>query len=170
MRGRRVGEASNPGPAGGSGPGGALTRVVVANVTSWRGSWRGLLQAEGDVYLAQEARIPVDELNTAKAEAAARGLDLNAGAASDGSHLLACAARGRARHIRTPAMSGLATSMRHRMQYVVIDFGQRRALHMVQVYGWADGMAAAEELPSGAPAAEAWAGTFVAQGWNLLLA
>ncbi|CAK0871936.1 unnamed protein product, partial [Prorocentrum cordatum] len=108
-RGVRVDEASHPGP----GRGGATrsTRTVVANVTSWRGSWRGLLAADADVYCVQEARVPVDEGCVAAVVDGARlrGLRLQLGASSDGTHLLAFAHREGLHGLRAVDMIGFTS-------------------------------------------------------------
>jgi ribonuclease HI len=42
-------------------------------------------------------------------------------------------------HLRTLALDGVEPRMRERMQYAAVHFGRKRALHVIQLYGRADG-------------------------------
>jgi endonuclease/exonuclease/phosphatase family metal-dependent hydrolase len=147
MRGWRIGEAAKPGPdAQEETCGGNITRIIVANTTSWSASWRGLLAANADVYCVQEARIATGDLNDLEAEARGRGLVLHPSDPADGEHLMLYAHRAGLKHLRAPAMQGVDQRMRGRMQYAGIHFGRRRALHIVQLYGIADGSRTAADF------------------------
>ena len=152
MRGWRIGEAAKPGPSGRPGvddnpsaePGCCTRatepfRLAVANVTSWSASWRGLIAVGADAYCVQEARIPVEDCQAAVADARVRGLSLHPSDAVDGQHLLAFANKAEVRHLRTPLLEGMEPRMRKRMQYAVVHFGRQRALHIIQIYGSAEG-------------------------------
>jgi ribonuclease HI/endonuclease/exonuclease/phosphatase family metal-dependent hydrolase len=152
MRGWRIGEAGKPGPgrtvderrtvgsrSAGRSPANVLTRIVVANVTSWGAGWRGLIKADADVYCVQEARIAAEGREVAASEASGRGLVLRPGDAVDGEHLLAFAHKEGLRHLRSVELVGVELRMRERMQYAVVHFGRKRALHIIQLYGLADG-------------------------------
>jgi ribonuclease HI len=143
MRGWRIGEATKPGPPMGKPAG---VRIVVANVTSWAASWRGLISANADVYCVQEARIAVGDMASVEAEAAVRGLVVQPGDPQGGEHLLCFAHKAMPKHLRAPAMVGIEQRMRGRMQYAVVHFGRRQALHIVQLYGIADGSKAAADF------------------------
>ena len=88
-RGVRVGEARHPGPP--SAP--RTAKLVVANVTSWRASWKGLLAAGADAWFVQEARIPSGEMEAAAAGALQRGMRMHPGPHAEEEHLLAAASR-----------------------------------------------------------------------------
>ena len=108
-----MGVAAHPGPS---------TRILVANATSWRASWRGLLAAGADVYCIQEARVPEDAGSAAAAvaEARRRGLRLQLGAAGEGTHLLAFAHREGLHSLRAVQMDGLTPEQACRLQYAVV--------------------------------------------------
>eukprot|EP00959_Pyramimonas_sp_CCMP1952_P079392 1659425-Pyramimonas_sp.AAC.1 len=53
-------------------------------------------------------------------------------------------------------MTGLTSEQACRLQYAVLHFGGRRALRIVQVYGHADGPAAAEDNEALLLAAVSW--------------
>ena len=146
----RFGEAANPGHP--------HLRLLVANVTSWRGSWRGLVAAGADVYCVQEARVPDDNGSVAAAVDGARrrGLRMQLGAAGDGTHLLAFVHREGLHGLRAVGMVGLAPEQARRLQYAVLHLGGHRALHIVQVYGHADGLAAADDNEALLIAAVSW--------------
>ena len=137
LRGRRLGEASRPGPE---------LRVLVANVTSWRASWRGLLAVEADVWCTQEARVPSEEVDGVADEARRRGLQLQPGSAEEGVHLLAFAHTAVGCHLRSPPMLGVTGAARSRLQYAAVHLGRRQALHIVHVYGYGEGGRQAEEF------------------------
>ncbi|CAK0850846.1 unnamed protein product [Prorocentrum cordatum] len=65
---------------------------LVANVTRWSASWRGLLAAGVDVWCAQEARIPSAEAESVVGAARARGkvLQVGPGAGGCATHILDC--------------------------------------------------------------------------------
>jgi len=138
MRGARIGEAANPGPS---------TRLIIANVTSWRGSWKGLIAANADVYCIQEARIPTDpeESHAVINAVRRRGLRMHLGTSTHGTHLLAFVHREGLHGLRAVDMAGLSPDQACRLQYAMVHLGGRRALHIVQVYGHADGAMAAED-------------------------
>jgi endonuclease/exonuclease/phosphatase family metal-dependent hydrolase len=121
-------------------------RIIIANTTSWNASWRGLAAANADVYCVQEARIATGDLADMESEAKGRGLMLHPSDPDDGEHLMLFAHRSGRRHLRAMSMQGVEQSMRGRMQYAVIHFGRRRALHIVQLYGVADGSRAATDF------------------------
>ena len=148
MRGVRVGEAALPGPE--------PLRVLVANVTSWAAGWRGLTVAGADVYCVQEARITAERLESARSAARRRGLVLQPGEASeDGLRLLAFAHHP-GTYLRSPCISGIDRAQATRMQYAVVHAGRHRALHIVQLYGYADGPAATQDNERLVFAALAW--------------
>ena len=139
MRGRRIGEASKPGPV--------RARLLVANVTSWSAAFRGLLPAGADVICVQEARIPADGKVEAEATARASGLELIVGGANaDGAHLLACAWRDKGIvKVRAPSPVGVPARLAPRLQYAAIYLGRGCVVHVVQCYGHAEGDARAAE-------------------------
>ena len=149
-RATRVGEALRPGPH--------VLRLVVANVTSWRASWSGILAANADVYCVQEARIPVDPAvrDGVLAAAGCRGLQLHLSEAVEEQHLLAFAHKRGVGHLRTVAIKGLEPQQASRMQYGVLHLGKHRVLHMVQIYGHADGAVKDEDNAKLIIAAMAW--------------
>ncbi|CAK0820999.1 unnamed protein product [Prorocentrum cordatum] len=132
-RGVRVGEASLPGPEG------LAATVVVANVTRWSASWRGLLAADPAVVCAQEARIPSAEAEAAAAAARARGLTLHPGQEQEGEHLLAAAHAPAKCQARAEPMLGLSGRHPGRLQHVAVHFGFGRAVHFLNCYGYAGG-------------------------------
>ena len=125
LRGTRIGEAAIPGPS---------MRLIIANVTSWRGSWKGLVAADADVYCIQEARIPTDaEVSDAVINAVRRrGQRMHLGTSGHGTHLLAFVHRDGLHGLRAVEMAGLSPEQACRLQYAVVHLGGRRALHITQ--------------------------------------
>eukprot|EP00974_Lingulodinium_polyedra_P067408 6526635-Lingulodinium_polyedra.AAC.1 len=74
-------------------------------------------------------------------------MDLHLGVGGPGGALLAVASnRRRGAAVRTFPMGGaLSAREQQRLQYAVIHCGRRRALHVVQIYGWAEGATAAAD-------------------------
>ena len=131
MRGRRIGEAATPGPD--------QVRLLVANVTRWSASWRGLLQSDAAVWLLQEARIPSDDVESSVATAAQRGLRLRPGPVHEGIHLLATAHRHGHCQVRAEPMRGLSGNHPGRLQHVALHLGPGRVLRVLNCYGYAGG-------------------------------
>jgi len=130
MRGVRIGEAAVPGPA--------TMRILVANVTSWRASWKGLLAAGPDLICAQEARVLAELCEEVASDVGRRGYSLQYRMECDGQHFLAFAHR-RGCHVRTCAVPLTVEQMGGRLQYAVVHCGSRCAFHVMQLYGHTDG-------------------------------
>ena len=62
----------------------------------------------------------------------------------------------RARDIRAAEVTNLAEDQTGRLQYAVIHVGRRRALHVVQIYGHADGSTKLADNERLVVAAMAW--------------
>ncbi|CAK0848334.1 unnamed protein product [Prorocentrum cordatum] len=133
----RVGEALVPGPQLEAPP--ATATILVANVIRWSASWRGLLAAEAQAWCIQEARIPAAEAEAAAAGARGRGMQLQLGPVHEGTHLLAAATRVGRCSARASAPQGLSGRHPGRLQHVALHFGQGRALHVMNCYGYAGG-------------------------------
>lgn len=122
----------------------------MASATGWQGNWRGLLAADADEYWVQEARVPTDAASVA---AAMDGATVEASACNSGmqvtththTHLLAFVHREGLCGVRSVAIAGLTVEQARRLQYAVVHLGGQRALHVVQVYGHADGPCVAED-------------------------
>ncbi len=93
------------------------------------------------MYCVQEARVPsaLDDVTQVEGAAKRRGVRLDWGADMDGQHLLAFAHRSSGVYLRTAPVEGLSVEQAARMQYAVAHMGRSRALHVVQLYGYADG-------------------------------
>ena len=141
-------------------PGPSTVKLLVANVTSWRASWTGLLAAGADVHCVQEARIPASEdiRTAAQGAASRRGLQLEPGCIEKDSdqHLLAFAWRRGKVSMRTHSIEGLQPEHIGRLQYAVMHLGRRQSLHIVQIYGHADGQQKDDNNEKLIMAAMAW--------------
>lgn len=116
-------------------------RLLVANVTRWSASWRGLLASDAAVWCVQEARLHQDEVEPTTLEARRRGLRLQPGPAHEGQHLLATAHRLGACEVRAAPMAGLSGDRPGRLQHAAIFLGSGRVLHVLNCYGYAGGRA-----------------------------
>ena len=131
-------------------------RILIANVTSWAAGWRGLTAACADVYCVQEARVTPVHSETLQTAARRQGLHMQLGTMDDeGQHLLAFAHRSSV-CLRAVGIDGLNPDQEKRMQYAVVHLGRQRALHIVQIYGYADGAAAVPDNERLVLAALAW--------------
>eukprot|EP00974_Lingulodinium_polyedra_P009519 911800-Lingulodinium_polyedra.AAC.1 len=74
-------------------------------------------------------------------------MDLHLGMGGPDGALLAVAPdRRRGAAVRTfPMGDALSAQAQQRLQYAVVHCGRRRALHVVQIYGWAEGALAASD-------------------------
>ena len=129
-RGKRHGEATQPGPAGCR-----QVRIISANTTRWSASWRGLLAAEPALIVSQEARLGPDDRADHIRAAAGRGWQLWPGQEEDGVALLAAAAKPNvlpARHIPLPE---LAEEFAGRLQLIAVHGGRNRMFLVLNVYG-----------------------------------
>ena len=81
---------------------------------------------------------------------------MQVGPAGDGTHLLAFVHREGLHGLRSVGMAGLTVEQACRLQYAVLHLGGQRALHIVQVYGYADGPSVAEDNEALLVAAVSW--------------
>ena len=128
MRGTRIGEAAQPGPP-------RPVRILAANTTRWTASWQGLLAAEPDLILAQEARLEPDGLEDARRAATRRGWQLEPGEMDGGTALLAAAVKAGQMAARPIPLPDLAPEFAGRLQLLAVHGGAGRTLLLLNVYG-----------------------------------